>query len=245
MFNVQHFCSLDARCSQKTTHFALIFHLQLSIIHFQFSILDVHAADEVAGDDVDGGGFRVGGMCDVITDATYEAAALHYDVDVGGYKELDAAAEGVDVDFFVLSNDGLTQVHADAAAEGIETGTVEGLAAIDVLVAAVVNRAADAFAVFTNGQRALEPLVGVTAVAVDNQIHTHVEHHEDAEISCPGLLGYLCKPIPMDNAPDGRQLQQTGYDENNSDNRSWFHNFLDLKLAAKVRRNVNPSKFLG
>ena len=194
---------------------------------------------------MDGGSFRVGGMGRTIANTTNEAAAFYYDVDMGGHEELNAAAEGVDINLLVLGDDGLTQVHADAAAEGIKTGTVEGLAAIDVLVAAVVNRAADALAVLADGQWALEPLVGVATVAVNDQIHTHVEHYEDAEISCPGLLGYLCKPIPMDNAPDGRQLQQTGHDENNSDNRSWFHNFLDLKLAAKVRRNVNPSKFLG
>ena len=192
---------------------------------------------------MDGGGFRVGGMCGMIADAADKAAALHYDVDVGGHEELDAAEEGVDVDFLVLGDNGLAQIHADAAAEGIETGSVERLTTIDVLVAAVVNGTTDAFAVFTNGKRAPEPLVGVAAVAVDDQIHTHVEHHEDAEISCPGLLGYLCKPIPMDNAPDGRQLQQTGYDENNSDNRSWFHNFLDKNSLQRYGVMLIPPNF--
>ena len=112
----------------------------------------------------------------MIADATDEAAAFHHDVDVGGHEELDAAAEGVDV---------------------------------------------------------------------NNQMNTHIEHHEDAEISCPGLLGDLCKPTPMYKAPDGRQLQQTGHNENNSDNRSWFHNYHFFKLAAKVRRTAYPSKFLG
>ena len=194
---------------------------------------------------MEGGSFRVGGMCGMIADATDEAAAFHHDVDVGGHEELDAAAEGVDVNLLVLGDDGLAQVHADAAAEGIETGTVERLAAIDVLVTAIVNRTADALAVLADGQRTPEPLVWVATVAVNNQMNTHIEHHEDAEISCPGLLGDLCKPTPMYKAPDGRQLQQTGHNENNSDNRSWFHNYHFLKLAAKVRRTAYPSKFLG
>ena len=153
---------------------------------------------------------------------------------MGGHEELNATAEGVDVDFLVLSDNGLAQIHADAAAEGIETGTMEGLAAINILVAAVVHRAADALAVLADGQRAPEPLVRVATIAVDDQIHTHIYQQEDGEISCPGLLAYPCKPTPMDKAPDGRQFQQTGHDENNSDNRSWFHNHIFLYVCCKI-----------
>jgi len=46
-------------------------------------------------------------MCGMITDTTDETATLHYDVDMGGYEEFDAAAEGVDVDLFVLGDLGL------------------------------------------------------------------------------------------------------------------------------------------
>ena len=67
-------------------------------------------------------------MCGMIADAADEAAALYHDVDMGGHNEFDAAAEGVDVDFLVLSNHSLAQIHADATAEGIEAGTVERLA---------------------------------------------------------------------------------------------------------------------
>ena len=104
----------------------------------EWSILDVYAAEEIAGDDVEGGGFRVGGMCGMIADAADEAAALYYDIDVGGHEELDAAAEGVDVNLLVLVDDGFAQVHADAATESVKAGTVECLAAIDVLVAAIM-----------------------------------------------------------------------------------------------------------
>ena len=162
----------------------------------------------------------------MVADATDETAALYHDVDVGGHNEFDTTAEGMDVDLLVLGNHGLAQVHADATAEGVKAGTVERFTVIDVLVATIVYRAADALAVLADGQRALEPLVGVAAVTVDEQINTHIEYHEDAEISCPGLLSDPCEPTPMDKVPDGRQLQQTGNNENNSDNRSWFHNFI-------------------
>ena len=46
----------------------------------------VHTTEEIAGDDVEGRGFRVGSMCSVIADAADETAYLHFDVDVGGTK---------------------------------------------------------------------------------------------------------------------------------------------------------------
>ena len=104
----------------------------------EWSILDIHAAEEIVGNDVEGLGFRVGSVHGMVADAADEAAAFYYDIDMGGYEELDAAAEGVDVDFLVLGDDSFAQIHADAAAEGIETGTVERLAAIHVLVAAIM-----------------------------------------------------------------------------------------------------------
>ena len=196
----------------------------------EWLILDIHATEEITGDNMDGWNFWVGSMCGLVAYAADEAATFYDDVDVGGYEELDAAAEGVDINLLVFSDNGLAQVHADAAAEGIKTGTVEGLAAIDVLVAAIMYRAPDALAVLADGQWSLEPLVWVATIAVDNEVHTHVEHHKDAEISCPGLFGYLFKPTPMDKVPNGCQFQQTGDNENNSDNRSWFHNSIHIKL---------------
>ena len=192
-------------------------------------IFDVYAAEEIAGDDVEGRSFRVGVMCGMVAYAADKTAAYHYDIDMGGHEELDAAAERVDVYLLVLGDNGLAQIHTDAAAEGVKAGTMKGLAAIDVLVTAVVNRAADALAVLADGQRALEPLVGVATIALDDEAHAYIYQQEDGEISCPGLLAYPCKPTPMDNAPDGRQFQQTGYDENNSDKRSWFHNHNSIK----------------
>ena len=117
----------------------------------EWLILDIHATEEIAGNDVDGWGLRVGGMCGMITHTTDEAAAFYLYIDRRGHEELDATTKGVNVDFLVLSNRCLAQVQPDAAAESVETGTMKGLAMIDVLVTAVVNRAADALAVLTDG----------------------------------------------------------------------------------------------
>ena len=111
----------------------------------------MHATEEIAGNDVDGWGLRVGGMCGMITHTTAEAAAFYLYIDRRGHEELDATTKGVNVDFLVLSNRCLAQIHSDAAAESVEAGTMERLTAIDVLVTAVVNRAADALAVLSKG----------------------------------------------------------------------------------------------
>ena len=100
---------------------------------------------------MNGWSFLVSGMYGAITDTADEAATLYLDIYVSGYKQFDATTEGVDVNLLVLCDDSLTQIHSDAAAEGVKPGTVERLAAIHVLVAAVMNRAADALAVLSNG----------------------------------------------------------------------------------------------
>ena len=133
-----------------------------------FLILDIHATKEIAGDNMDGGGFRIGIARGMIADTANEAAALHSDIDVGGYEEFNAATEGVDVYLLILGNHSLAQVHADAAAEGIKSGTVKRLTAIDILVATVMHATADAFAVLADGQRTLQPLVWISAIAVYN-----------------------------------------------------------------------------
>ena len=115
----------------------------------------MHATEEIAGNDVDGWGFRVGGMCGMIADTAEEALAFYLDVDRRGHEEFDAAKKSVDVDLLILSSHGLTQIQSDAAAESVEPGTVEGLAAIDILVTTIVNRTADTLAVLTDRQRSL------------------------------------------------------------------------------------------
>ena len=113
---------------------------------------------------MNGWSLLVSGMYGMITNTADEASALHLDIDVSGNKQFDAATEGVDVNLLVLRDDSLTQIHSDAAAESVEAGTVERLAAIHVLVTAVMNRTADSLSVLVNGQWALKPLVGVATV---------------------------------------------------------------------------------
>ena len=67
-----------------------------------------------------------------------------------------------------------TQIQSDAAAESVETGTVERLATIDVLITAIMHTAADALAVFTNRQRTLQPLIWVATIAVDNKARAYI-----------------------------------------------------------------------
>ena len=138
------------------------------------SILDIYATEEIAGDDMEGRCCAVGVAFSMIADSADEALAFHLHIDRRGHDELNAAEEGVDVNLLILRNGRFAQVQADASAESVEPGTVEGLAMIDVFVAAIVNRAADALAVFVDGQRALQPLVGVASVAVDNEMYSYI-----------------------------------------------------------------------
>ena len=87
---------------------------------------------------MDGWGFRIGAMCDMIAYTANETLAFHLNIDRCGHVELNATTKGVDIYLFVLRNYGLTQVQSDATAESIEPGTVERFAMIDILVAAIV-----------------------------------------------------------------------------------------------------------
>ena len=104
---------------------------------------------------MDAWGGRVGGALGLVADTTKETTAFYYDVDRAWHIEFNTPAEGVDVNLFVLGDDGFAQVHADTPAEGIETGTMEWLAMKDILIAAIVYAAYDSFAVFVNGNLAL------------------------------------------------------------------------------------------
>ena len=110
----------------------------------------------------------------MVADTANEVTTLDYDVHRLRYKEFYAAEESVDLYLFILCNSGISQIHTDTATKSVETGTVEWLATIDVLIATIVHAAADALAVFTNRQRTLEPLVWVAAITVDKIGRAHV-----------------------------------------------------------------------
>ena len=144
------------------------------------------------------GSLRVGVACGTVAHTAEEAAALYDDVHMGGHIEFDAATEGVDVYLLVLGDHGLAQVHADAAAESVETGTVEGLATKYILVAAVAHRAADTLAVLADGQRALQPLVRVSSIAVDDGLCTHIQQQGRGHIRRPRLAP---QPLVLNQSP--------------------------------------------
>ena len=91
----------------------------------------------------------------MVADIAQETATFDNDIHRLRHIEFYAATEGMNLYLLILTNDGISQVHTDAAAESVKTGTVERLATIDVLIATVVYAAADALAVFTNRQRTL------------------------------------------------------------------------------------------
>ena len=124
----------------------------------------------------------------MVADTANEVTTLDYDVHRLRYKEFYAAEESVDLYLLILCNGCIPQVHSDASTESIETGTVEWLATIDVLVTAVMYATTDALAVFTNRQRTLQPKVGVTTIAVNNKVHAYINQQADAEIGRPRLL---------------------------------------------------------
>ena len=97
-------------------------------------MLDAHAAQKVAGGDVNGVGIHIVALYRLVTGATDETVALHNHIDVVGNEQFHATQEGVDVYLLVLADNGLSQVQPQAAAEGIQSGTVESLTLIDILI---------------------------------------------------------------------------------------------------------------
>ena len=124
----------------------------------------------------------------MVADTANEVATLDYDVHCLRYNEFYAAEESVDLYLFILCNGCIPQIHTNTSEESIEAGSVEWLATIDVLIATIVHAATDAFAVFTNRQRTLQPLVRVMAITVDNKVYAYIYQQTDAEIGNPRLL---------------------------------------------------------
>ena len=103
-----------------------------------------------------------------------ETATLDHNTHCLRYKEFDAATEGMNLYFLILRNCSIPQIHADASAESIQMGAVEGLATINILIATIVYAAIDTLTVFTDGQCTLQPLIRVAAVAVDEKTHSYI-----------------------------------------------------------------------
>ncbi len=157
----------------------------------------------------------------VVAHTANETAALHNDIHIRRDKQLYAAQKGVDVNLLILRYDRFAQVHTDATAEGIEAGTTERLAMKYVLVATISGYTDDALPVISDGQRTLQPLVGVVLVTADDELYTYIYNKTHTEVRRPGLLP---QPFQMHDVPHVGQLQQTCHDENDSNNCSSSHN---------------------
>ena len=90
----------------------------------------------------------VGGM---VADAAYDTASLRHNVDCRGDVQLHATHKGVDVYRLIFGDDSIAEVESDATETGIELGTVEGFAMVDVFVAAISGGAANPFALLGGG----------------------------------------------------------------------------------------------
>ena len=170
--------------------------------------LDIHPAQHVAGYNVQRVGIGDALFGRSITHATQEAAALDHHIDIVGYIDLYAAQIGVDVNLLISADNGLSQVKAQTTTEGIETGTTEWLALIDILVSPVADRAMEPLTLFANRQWALEPLARIATVAIDDEFGADKEQKKDCKV-----LGPRCLPQPfqVDDVPHVGQLQQSGH----------------------------------
>ena len=103
-------------------------------------------------------------------------------------EQFNASAKGVNVNLLVLGYGCFAKVESYSSATNIESRSVKSLAAIDVLVASVVNRAAYALAVVAYWQRTLKPLVAVINYAFNYKMHAYVQKHRRGNVFEPRLL---------------------------------------------------------
>ena len=76
----------------------------------------------------------------------------------------------MDVNLFILSDDGIAEVETDSAAEDLEVGPVEGLAVVDILVAAEACLADDALAFLGGGHGALQEILVLVLPATEDEV---------------------------------------------------------------------------
>ena len=189
-------------------------------------MFDAHATQKVAGGDMNPVGSLVGARYRFITNAANETVAVHHHIDIFGYQQFHAAQESVDVNFLVLADDSVAQIQAQTAAKGVKPCSMESLTFIYVLVSAKPHKAADAFAVFTQRQGALQPLRRVLLITVDDEFASNVEQEQRTEVLCPTMV-----PVQVNDAPHVSQLQQGCHDKNDSDDCSSAHNACLLMVV--------------
>ena len=110
----------------------------------------------------------------LIAHAADETAALRLDIQRIGHYQFYATHEGVDVYLLILCDDSLAQVQAESPAESVKSGSVERLTFIYIFIATVVNRTADALALFRRWNRSLQPLAWVATITVDYKMYPDI-----------------------------------------------------------------------
>ena len=185
----------------------------------------MNSAEEIACHHVQGLSVIFYSFVGLVADAADEAAALHHHVDALRHVNLNAAEEGVDVDFLVFGDDSLAKVQFYASESGVELGAVEGLAVIGVLVAAVFSATADALAVLAHRHRTVEPLVAVVLEAINNNVATEINKERRRDVLCPRLAP---QPFPMQDVPHVGELQQTRHNQNDSEKCSFCHDAISF-----------------
>ena len=109
-----------------------------------------------------------------LSHTTDETAALRNDIHRIRYEQFHATHKRMDVYFLILCDNSFAQIHADASTDGIETGTMKRFTSVDVLVAAKIRSATDAFALIGRRYRTTQPLVMVSAIAVEDKMHSDI-----------------------------------------------------------------------
>ena len=110
-------------------------------------MLDAHAAQEVAGGDMDGMGILTRALHRLVTGTADEAVALHNHINVGGNEQFHSTQECVDVNLLVFGDNGLAQVQPQATAEGVQSSATELLAPEDITIGTKIDRAMDALSI--------------------------------------------------------------------------------------------------
>ena len=200
---------------------------------------------------MNGGGIGNSIASRLIADATDKTVALDNHVDRGGDKQLHSPQKRVYVYLLVLADDSLSEVNAEPAAEGVETGTMESFTPIDILIGTQTHGTAEALTALALRHGALKPLRRIVIETVDNEFHTDVEQQQRAKVGCPGMLP---QPVELKDTPHAGQLQKGSHDENDSDNCSSCHNLSFYAVQqtaififddAKLLPFGHYSKFLG
>jgi hypothetical protein len=123
----------------------------LFIFHSSFFILNRHPSEDIACHNMQAGSFGVTAMNAFIAHTTDETATLHLYIYMFRDKQLNATETSTDVNFFILVDDGITQIQSDTTESGFQACPMESLATIYILIASETHLAQDSLAILIQG----------------------------------------------------------------------------------------------